>query len=113
MRYDKYRGWLPEQQQLAASVGPVVLQSRTFDEVEFFTWNVFAPRLGVTYDLTGDGRTVLKGNYGLIGTTLALRCRTRQPEYRRQSGDLLVERRERRSPLAARRRGRDAGLRHA
>ena len=65
VRYDKYRGWLPEQEQLAARVGPVVLQSRTFDEVEFFTWNVFAPRVGMTYDLTGDGRTVLKGNYGL------------------------------------------------
>ena len=66
LRYDKYRGWLPEQQQLAASVGPVVLQARTFDEVEFFTWNVFAPRIGMTYDLSGDGRTVLKGNYGLF-----------------------------------------------
>ena len=65
LRYDKYRGWLPEQQQLAASVGPVVLQAKTFDEVEFFTWNVVAPRIGMTFDLSGDGRTVLKGNYGL------------------------------------------------
>jgi Carboxypeptidase regulatory-like domain len=65
VRIDRYRGWLPEQQQLAASVGPVALQARTFDEVEFFTWNLFAPRVGITFDLTGNGRTVLKGNYGL------------------------------------------------
>ena len=24
-----------------------------------------APRIGMTFDLTGDGKTVLKGNYGL------------------------------------------------
>jgi hypothetical protein len=65
VRYDRYRGWLPEQEQLAATVGPVVLQARTFPEAEFFTWNVFAPRIGMTFDLGGDGRTVVKGNYGL------------------------------------------------
>jgi Carboxypeptidase regulatory-like domain len=65
VRYDRYRGWLPEQEQLAANVGPVVLQARTFPETEFFTWNRFAPRIGMTYDLSGDGRTVIKANYGL------------------------------------------------
>ena len=25
------------------------------------------PRLGITYDLTGDGKTILKGNYGIFG----------------------------------------------
>ncbi len=61
---DRYHGWLPEQEQLAASVGPVSVPAETFPEVHFYTWNQFAPRLGVTYDLTGDGKTVLKGNYG-------------------------------------------------
>jgi len=28
------------------------------------TWNLPAPRLGMTYALTGDGKTVLKANYG-------------------------------------------------
>ncbi len=28
------------------------------------TWNTFAPRLGVTYDISGDGKTVVKGHYG-------------------------------------------------
>ncbi|MEW6320950.1 MAG: carboxypeptidase regulatory-like domain-containing protein [Acidobacteriota bacterium] len=65
VRFDRYRGWLPEQQQLAAATGPVSVAALTFPEVEFFTWNVFAPRIGVVYDLSGDGRMVLKGNYGL------------------------------------------------
>ncbi len=28
------------------------------------TWNLVAPRLGLSYALTADGRTVLKANYG-------------------------------------------------
>ena len=65
VRYDRYHAWLPEQDQLAATVGPVVVNAKTFPETHFFTWNSFAPRIGIVYDLTGDGRTVLKGNYGL------------------------------------------------
>jgi hypothetical protein len=65
-RYDRYHGWLPEQNQLAATVGPVSVPAATFAERSLYTWNQVAPRLGVTYDLTGDGRTVLKGNYGLF-----------------------------------------------
>jgi hypothetical protein len=65
MRYDRYRGWLPEQEQLASSTGPVSVPARTFPQTEFFVWNVFAPRIGAIFDLSGDGRTVLKGNYGL------------------------------------------------
>ena len=65
VRWDRYQGWLPEQNQLGAVVGPVVLESKTFAETDLFTWNVFAPRIGVVFDLVGDGRTVIKGNYGL------------------------------------------------
>ena len=65
VRWDRYKGWLPEQNQLGATVGPVVLQSKTFAESDLFTWNLVAPRIGFVFDLTGDGRTVIKGNYGL------------------------------------------------
>jgi hypothetical protein len=65
LRWDHYKGWLPEQNQLGATVGPVVLQSKTFAEQDLYSWNLVAPRVGVVFDLTGDGKTVLKGNYGL------------------------------------------------
>jgi hypothetical protein len=73
-RYDRYRGWLPEQEQLAGSLAQwapqfpalaSLVQPKTFAETEFYTWNVAAPRIGLTFDVTGDGRTVVKGNYGL------------------------------------------------
>ena len=74
LRYDRYRGWLPEQEQLAgsgaawASRFPSLanqVTAKTFAAREFYTWNQVAPRIGMVFDLTGDGKTVLKGNYGL------------------------------------------------
>jgi len=65
-RYDRYESFLPEQRQLAASVGPVSVPALTFPEAQMFTWNLFAPRVGVIFDLSGDGRMVLKGNYGFF-----------------------------------------------
>jgi hypothetical protein len=66
LRFDRYAGWLPEQEQLAFSLGPAVLQAKTFPETDLYVWNLFAPRIGVIYDLSGDGRTVIKGNYGFF-----------------------------------------------
>jgi Carboxypeptidase regulatory-like domain len=63
-RYDRYTGRLPEQEQLAATVGPVSVPAKTFAAQHMFTWSAFAPRVGLVFDLFGDGRTVLKGNYG-------------------------------------------------
>jgi hypothetical protein len=61
-RFDRYRVWLPEQSLPAGRFVPTAL---TFAEVpEVVAFNHIVPRLGATYDLTGDGRTVLKGNWG-------------------------------------------------
>jgi len=60
--YDRYRSYLPEQ------TGPPVSAFNP-TQVNFpavsnlITWNLAAPRVGLTYDLTGDGKTVLKANY--------------------------------------------------
>ena len=65
IRYDRYLGGIPEQKQLAGTTGPVSIGAETIPSQDFYTWNEFAPRIGVVYDLRGDGKTVIKGNYGL------------------------------------------------
>jgi hypothetical protein len=65
-RYDSYNGRLPEQSQLGGTNGPYTLAAQDFPEQDLYTWNSFAPRAGFIYDFTGEGRTVLKANYGLF-----------------------------------------------
>jgi hypothetical protein len=39
---------------------------------DMFTWNVWSPRLGFNYKLTGDGKTTAHGNYGRAYRTIFL-----------------------------------------
>jgi hypothetical protein len=60
--YDRYRAYMPEQ------IGPPVSAFNTaqvaFPAVDnLITWNLTAPRVGLTYDPSGNGKTVLKANY--------------------------------------------------
>jgi hypothetical protein len=58
LRLDRYVPFLPEQDGPAAS-------GQHFAEVNpILTWNNWGPRLGVSVDLTGQAKTVLKVNYG-------------------------------------------------
>ncbi len=66
VRWDRYTGRMPEQNQLAFTNGPVSVPQVTFPERTFYTWDSFAPRIGVTFDLAGDGKTVIKASYGLF-----------------------------------------------
>ena len=56
MRLDRYQPILPEQRGPAEQVFPAI------DPV--LTFNNWAPRVGMSADLTGDGKTVLKLHYG-------------------------------------------------
>jgi hypothetical protein len=60
-RFDRYRAWLPEQSLPAGRFAV----AQTYPEVsEVIAFNHIVPRFGATYDLTGDGKTVLKANWG-------------------------------------------------
>ena len=61
-RFDRYRVWLPEQTVPAARFNPVAVTYPERSSVVAF--NHLVPRIGASYDLTGDGQTVLKGNWG-------------------------------------------------
>ena len=66
LRFDHYDVWTPTQNQLAYTFPTgVSIPATTFPEQHYLSWNSFVPRLGMTYDLSGTGKTVLKLNYGL------------------------------------------------
>jgi carboxypeptidase family protein len=60
--YDRYRAYEPDQ--IGPPVGAFNPTQVNFPAVDnLITWNLTAPRVGLTYDLSGDGKTVLKANY--------------------------------------------------
>jgi hypothetical protein len=62
VRYDRYRVFLPEQERPASRFSPEAASFAEVSEVKVF--NHLVPRLGATYDVAGDGRTVLKVHFG-------------------------------------------------
>jgi len=76
VRWDNYDVYTPDQQQLAYTFpSGLSIAAATFPETHYAKWNGIAPRLGATYDLAGNGKTVLKANWGIYkfnpGVTLA------------------------------------------
>ena len=62
VRFDHYRNFLPEQEHAAGQFTTSAIIFPAVDDVN--TWNLVAPRIGVSFALTSDSRTVLKANYG-------------------------------------------------
>jgi hypothetical protein len=62
LRFDRFVNSLPEQEHPAGRFSATPIVFAAIDDL--VSWNLFGPRVGVTYDLSGNGRTVLKFNYG-------------------------------------------------
>ena len=63
LRFDYFNGYVPAQDVPATPNGWV--PARHYDEVDDVpSWTDLSPRLGVAYDLTGNGRTALKVSLG-------------------------------------------------
>jgi outer membrane receptor protein involved in Fe transport len=75
IRWDGYKAHVPDQEQLAFEIFPgcasrmdiiCAVPAATIGAKTMATWNSVVPRAGLVFDLTGDGKTVLKANYGLF-----------------------------------------------
>ncbi len=62
LRFDRYRNFLPAQVHEADRFNPIAATFPAVDDLNI--WNTLAPRVGVTFDLSGTGKTMLKANYG-------------------------------------------------
>ncbi len=60
-RFDRYRVWLPEQ---SLAAGRFSTAASFAEQSSIVTFNHIVPRFGASYDLMGDGKTVLKANWG-------------------------------------------------
>ena len=60
-RFDRFRVFLPAQHHPTGRFNPRTFSFAPVDSVG--EWNIFSPRLGASYDLRGDGRTILKSGY--------------------------------------------------
>ncbi len=60
LRFGATRGYLPEQGSPAGAFFP----AREFPHQDILSWNTFAPRLGLVYDVKGDGKHAAKVAYG-------------------------------------------------
>jgi hypothetical protein len=62
LRFDRFTNSLPEQEHPAGRFSDTPIRFEAVDDL--VSWNLFGPRFGVTYDLSGGGRSVVKFNYG-------------------------------------------------
>lgn len=68
LRWDGQNSFVPEQTRAAGVFSP----AQSFARVDVGRWHYLAPRAAAAYDLSGDGRTVLKATYGLFNNESAL-----------------------------------------
>jgi len=62
IRWDHFNSSIPEQDAAAGRFVP----ARHFDPIpDVPNWNNVSPRIGASFDLTGNGKTALKGNFGV------------------------------------------------
>lgn len=62
-RYTHNPGYIPGGCREAVQFAP----ASCWDRIEFVTYNSFVPRIHAAYDLTGEGKTVIKGGWGRFG----------------------------------------------
>jgi hypothetical protein len=66
VRWERYNDFYPTQTKSAGQFSP----SATYPGQHLLTWTDVVPRVGGAWDVFGDGKTLLKGSFGMFGDTM-------------------------------------------
>jgi hypothetical protein len=69
VRWERYHSYYPEQTKEAGQFA-AIFPAKTYPQQDVLTWTDTVPRLGAAWDVTGSGKTVVKGSWGMFGDTM-------------------------------------------
>ena len=69
VRWERYHNFYPEQTREAGQFS-AIFPEKTYPQQDVLTWIDTVPRAGAAWDVMGDGKTVIKGSFGLFGDTM-------------------------------------------
>ncbi len=68
VRFDRFHAFNPTQTKPAGQFADIY-PAATFPEQDLLTWTDVVPRIGASWDVAGNGKTVVKGFFGMFGDT--------------------------------------------
>ena len=69
VRWERYHNFYPEQTREAGQFS-AIFPEKTYPQQDVLTWIDTVPSAGAAWDVMGDGKTVIKGSFGLFGDTM-------------------------------------------
>jgi hypothetical protein len=69
VRWERYHAFYPSENKPTGQFANL-FPSRSFPAASLLTWNDFVPRFGAAWDVTGSGKTVVKGSFGMFRDTM-------------------------------------------
>jgi hypothetical protein len=69
VRWERYHSFYPTQTKVAGQFNNI-FPAQTFQQTSIVTWSDAVPRIGAAWDVKGNGKTVVKGSFGMFGDTM-------------------------------------------